>query len=231
MRRPLGLGGARGQGPGPRAVVDAAGQGGGDHRLGGQVQPPLAAALKLQVDLGQQARVDQRAVLLAFGQRYLEALTQGVERVVHARKALLGQGQAVDPAGDVDQFAAGHFQLAVDEGAVEAGVVGDHRRVADELQEGLTDVGVGELGLVGQELDRHPVHRLGARLDVAFGVDVAMEGAPRGDEVVEFHTGQLDQPVARTEVEPGGLGVEDDLARHGQINGTLRRRSQGSGGA
>ena len=42
-------------------------------RLGRQLQSPLAPALQLQIDLGQQPCVDQRAVFFPLGQRDLEA--------------------------------------------------------------------------------------------------------------------------------------------------------------
>src|SRR4029077_15140997 len=103
------LGEARREGPRARAVF----AGGGDARLVGragavdrEVEPPLPTALQLKIDAGQQLGVDQRAVLLALDQRDLEALTERIQRVVHARIALLRQAQGVDPAALVQRRAA-----------------------------------------------------------------------------------------------------------------------------
>ncbi len=151
-------------------------------------------------------------MLLALGQRDLEALTERIQRIVHPGEALLRHGQGVDPLA-VRQGAPAHrTQLVVDEVAVEPGVVGDQRRVADELQELVADL--LEARLVPEELDGDAVHGLGLGLDVALGVDVAVEAGAGGNEVLELQARQLDQPVAGTRIKAGGLGVEDDLAGH-----------------
>ncbi len=102
-----------------------------------------------------------------------------------------------------------------------------HRRVAYELQEGVADLGVAERRLVLEEVDGDAVHGLSAGFDVPLRVDVTVKGLPGGDEIVEFHAAQFDQAVTGADIQAGGLGIEDDLARHGPINGTVWRASQG----
>ena len=96
----LGLGGeARGEGL--RALP-----GGGDTALADRLRPALAAqpqgrlalAQQLDVDVGEQQRVDQRAVLDALGVVDAVALAQGIEAVGAGRMAAPRQDQGVDDA-------------------------------------------------------------------------------------------------------------------------------------
>ncbi len=113
----------------------------------------------------------------------------------------------------------------IDEVAVEAGVVGDQRRVGHELQELLADL--FELRLVQQEIQADAVHRLRLGVDLAAGMDVAVEMAPGRDEILELQARHFDQPVAGAGIQAGGLGIEDDLAGHVRS----MRRFGGSGKA
>ena len=58
------------------------------------------------------------------------------------------------------------------------------------------------------------VHRDRALRHVALGIDVDVEGAAGRQVVHQLDAADLDQPVAAQRVEPGRLGVEDDLAHH-----------------
>jgi hypothetical protein len=129
-------------------------------------------------------------------------------------KAHARQGQGVDPAALVQLLAVDDAELVVDEGAVEAGVVGDDRGVGDEIQEGVDHVGMLEARLARQEGRREAVHPLGVDRHVAAGVDVDVETPPRRDEVLDLQAGDFHQPVARGRLEAGGLSVEYDLTRH-----------------
>ena len=152
--------------------------------------------------------------LLALGERDLESLAERIQRVVHPREPLLGETQGVDPAVLRNRLAVQPVQLPVDEGAVEARVVGDERRVADELQERVHDLGMVELRLAAQEGARQPVHPLGLGRHVAAGVDVAVKGSAGRHEVLDLQARHLHQPVAGERVEARGFRVEDDLPRH-----------------
>jgi len=104
----------------------------------------------------------------------------------------------------------------IDEGAVEGGVVRHDGGVAHEVQEGLHHAGLGELGLAPQEVGRKTVNLLGLRRHVPLGVDIAVEGPPGGDEVLDLQAGQLHQAVALTGLKARGFGIQNDLARHGR---------------
>src|SRR5690606_13978558 len=80
----------------------------------------------------------------------------------------------------------------------------------DELEELVGDG--GEPGLVGEELQRQAGDLLGARLELAVGMDVAMPGAPGRPALHELHAADLDDAVALAPFQAGGFGVEDDLA-------------------
>ena len=72
----------------------------------------------------------------------------------------------------------------------------------------------GEQRLVAQELAREAVHGDRFRMDVALGVDVAVELAAGGDAVDDLDAADLDQPVTAQRIEARRLGVENDLAQH-----------------
>ena len=90
--------------------------------------------------------------------------------------------------------------------------MGDERGVADEGQELVGDI--LEERLVLQELAGQAVHGHRIAMDVALGVEVAVELAARGDAVDDLDAAELDQPVAVVGVEPRRFRVDDDLAQH-----------------
>ena len=115
-----------------------------------QVEAALAAAVQLQIDVGQQLGVDQRAVLLALGQRDPEALTERVQRVVHARESASGPGARVStqrvsakpgrPARSSSSLTKSRSKAAL--WATSAASPTNSRKASHHL-------GVGELRLVG----------------------------------------------------------------------------------
>jgi hypothetical protein len=79
-----------------------------------------------------------------------------------------------------------------------------------KLQEGVRHL--GEHRLVLQERGRQAVHLDGIGRHVALGIDVAVED-PAGRDVVEQLDGaDLDHPVTVGRFQPGGLGIDHDLA-------------------
>jgi len=94
--------------------------------------------------------------------------------------------------------------------------VGDQRRVADEFDQ-LIDL-VREQRLVLEEVEAEPVHLERRVRHIAFGIEVAVEGAAGWKAIDQLDAADLDQAVARVGVEPRGLGVEYDLA-HGLLGG------------
>jgi hypothetical protein len=89
-----------------------------------------------------------------------------------------------------------------------------HRRVADELQQRLAYLRLGETRLVGEEGQRQAVDTLGLGVDLALRMNVAMKGAAGGQEVFQFDAGDLHHPVAHARIEARGFSVENDFARH-----------------
>src|SRR5262249_35797165 len=84
------------------------------------------------------------------------------------------------------------------------------RRIADELQKVFGDL--GEARLVLEEVDREPMDREGFLGNVALGIDIAVEGRAGRNAIEQLDAADLDQPMALVGVEPGGLGIEHDLA-------------------
>src|SRR6185503_4895621 len=101
------------------------------------------------------------------------------------------------------------LELVIQELDVEVGVVDDELGARHELQELARDV--RKLRLRGEELVLDAVHLERAAVDLALGVDVAMEAVLRWSAVDELHAPDLDDSVAGTRLETRGFGVEDDL--------------------
>ena len=92
----------------------------------------------------------------------------------------------------------------------------DHELGAgDEYQQLLGDL--GEARLPVEISARDTVYRKGAIVDIAFGVQVAMEGATARPAVDELEAADLDDAVIELGLEPRGLGVEYDLAHGARV--------------
>ena len=126
-----------------------------------------------------------------------------------------GQSQGVDNAFRRYGRPAGPLQLHVDEADVEARIVNDEHRVADELQEFINDL--DETRLILQELVGDAVYGLRVRMDLpVFRIDEPMKLAARRDAIDELDAPNFDEPVACFPVEPGCLGIEHDFAQHAE---------------
>ena len=79
----------------------------------------------------------------------------------------------------------------------------------DELDELARDL--GELRLRREEVVLDAVHLERAAVDLALGVDVAMEAVLRRPAIDELDAADLDDPMARGRLEARGFGIEDDL--------------------
>ena len=91
MRRPF-LGADHHARPRGRRVDLERRRGNGGRRFGGAVEADLTLARRQrQIDLGQQLRVEQRAVQLPMGVVDPQPLAQRVERIALAREALARQ--------------------------------------------------------------------------------------------------------------------------------------------
>ncbi len=119
------------------------------------------------------------------------------------------------------------MQLHVDEADVETGVVYDERRISDEAQKVVRDVGKSRL--IGQKRIRQSVHGFRVGMHGAIlGIDVGVKLSSRRKAIEQFDAAELDQPVAGAGIEPCRLSVEHDLA-HGappSIRKHLRHRPQ-----
>src|SRR6185436_5821918 len=92
----------------------------------------LPAAQELKIDLGQELRVDPRAVLGTQREIDVEPPAKLVQRIARAGEALLGERNRVDTALDRQQRLAGARQFRIEEFQIELGVVDNERRVRDE---------------------------------------------------------------------------------------------------
>ena len=101
----------------------------------GQDQLRLPRPDQVDIDLGQQLGVEQRAMLGAAGIVDRIARAEIVQPVRHARMLAARQQQRVDQPLARDRLPLDTVELGIDEADVERGVVDDERRVADELQE------------------------------------------------------------------------------------------------
>jgi hypothetical protein len=119
------------------------------------------------------------------------------------------QRQRVDDTARIDPRLPQPAKFGIDEGHVEAGIVGNEARPVDELQEFVGDVGKGRL--VDEVCRGNSVHGLGFRIDAAaLRVEVPVKSAAGREAVDEFDASKLDDALVAP-VKPGRLGIEDDF--------------------
>ena len=96
----------------------------------------------------------------------------------------------------------------------------DQLGVLDELDE--LGRHLGELRLLAQLLARDAVHLLGAGVDVAFGIEIAVENPAGQAPIEQLDATDLDDAVLLLDFEARGFRIEDDLA-HGNQPAASRR--------
>ena len=221
--------GACGRGGRTTTVIGAgpgAGRGGRlADQFGDQGEADLAAAGQLDIDLGEQLRVEQRAVLDPLRAIDAEAGAERVEAVLRAGEFLAGEAQRADHPRHAHRRPSARSELMVDEAEIEDGIVRDERRIADEGEQFLA--AVGEARLVGKEAVGQAVHLFRLARHRPARVEIGMEGAAGLDPVEHLDAADLDHAVAAGRAEARGLGVEDDLAHPTPMNRRRRRGKRG----
>ena len=122
----------------------------------GKAEVGLPRADQLDIDLGQQLGVEQRAVLDPLGVVDLVARAEIVEPVRAAGMLAARQHQRVDQPLARHRRLLGALELGIEEAEIEHGVVRDQRRVAEEFDQ-LFHL-VREQRLVLEEIDAEPMH-------------------------------------------------------------------------
>ena len=89
-----------------------------------------------------------------------------------------GDQQGIDQALAPDQWPAGPLQFGIEEAVIEAGIVSDQRRIAEEGDQIVGDL--GEEQLVLEELVAEAVYRKSFRRHAAFWIEIAVESSPDG---------------------------------------------------
>src|SRR5690606_297776 len=154
----------------------------------------LTAPGQFDVKLGQQFRVEQRAMLDAMA---------AVDAVASAERiqAVLGAGVKLPCDGDrVDHAVHRHFrppaqaQFMVEEAEIEARIMRDQMAVFQKGEQFLNPA--CKEWLVRQKNIGKAVHGLSRRGHGTLRVVISVEGAAAGHPVQEFYTSDLDQPIA-----------------------------------
>src|SRR5689334_11844603 len=114
--------------------------------------------------------------------------------------------------------------------------MGDERRIADEREQVLHDI--GELAVLCEKLAGEAVHAHNLLRHAALGIDVGVKFAAGALEIDEFDAADFDDAVALARLRvvrksAGGLRIENDLA-HGSAANLVRaarpaRREPGCG--
>src|SRR5690606_31436592 len=102
------------------------------------------------------------------------------------------------------------FELEIQELHVERSVVGNERRVAEEVEHLVDDL--LEQRLVAQELIAQPMHGEGVRRHLPLGVDVFVKVPASRNMVEKLDAANFNDPVTRQWVEAGGFRIDDDFA-------------------
>jgi hypothetical protein len=149
----------------------------------------------------------QRAVTI----RDAIAIAKRIERIALAGMKLAGHQQGIEHTGAArpEPSAADAGEFGIEKGQVESRVVDQHLSAIDEGEQLIGHL--GETRLVAQVVPGHAVH-LGRRVvDLAFGVQIDMQGAAGQAPGDDLEAADLDDPMALIGRQPGGLGIENDL--------------------
>jgi hypothetical protein len=178
-------------------------------------QRRLARADQINIHLGQQFSVEQRAVLGPLRIVDRIARTEVIKPVRHARMLAARQQKRIDQLLTQDDCAADALELHVEKRHVERRVVNHQRRVADE-REKLIDH-VTEQRFVGEEFGRQPVNLKCLLRHRTFGIDVTMEDLTGRHAVEDLDAADFDQPIAAQRVKPCGFRIENDFTHAAEL--------------
>src|SRR6185437_11900207 len=182
--------------------------GGRIRRLHDDVERLLPARHR-EPHVGEELRVEERAVQRAPGVVHRVALAQRVEGVLLARMEVARELERIaDGAEARERGPPDALELLVEERDVERRVVDEELGAFDELEELVGDV--AEERLVGEVLEREAVHLARRGVDGALGIHVAMEMPAGRAAPVELEARELDDAVPRTRLEARRLRVQDD---------------------
>src|SRR5581483_5596331 len=120
------------------------------------------------------------------------------------------QRQRIDEPLARDQCPLGALELGAKKGVIEARVMNNERRFADEGKEHVGNF--GEARLIAQKFRRQAVHRKGLRRYVALRIDVSVEGGAGRNAIEELDAAELHDAVALRRIKAGGFRIDDDLA-------------------
>ncbi len=101
-------------------------------------------------------------------------------------------------------------QLIVEEADIECSVVDDQFRPLDEIEK--LDNDLVESGFVLQELVGQAMHCQRTGLHLALRIDIAMETLSGQLAIEQLDTADLDDAIAKPEIEARGFRIEDDLS-------------------
>src|SRR6516225_7046326 len=146
------------------------------------------------------------------------ALAERIQAVALPGMQLARQRERIEhltQPGDLPRFPRQPGKLGIEKCDIESRVVNHELSAADEHQQLLGDLGEARLPVeIGA---RDTVHRDRPVVDLAFGVQVAMEGATARPAVDELDAADLDDAVIELGLESRGLGVEYDLAHGARV--------------
>ena len=140
------------------------------------------------------------------------AAAQCIEAVCRTRVFLACDVKCIDNTLRQERGKPQEGKFCIEEGHVEARIVDDERRIADEIEKVLRDR--CEDRFVPQKCSRKPVYGLGLLRHVALRVDVDMECAAGRQVIEKFERADFNDAVAVCRVKPGGFSIEYDFAQH-----------------
>jgi hypothetical protein len=142
-----------------------------------------------------------------------EAPAQRIEAGRRPGKFLARHLQGVDNTLAAQWRTRQALELGIEEAHVELGVMDHQRRIADELDQFVGDL--GKARLVAEKLGRQTMDGNSVGRHVAFRIDVTLVRAPGRDVIEQFQAGDLDDAVTAGRIETRRFRIEHDLT-HGR---------------
>lgn len=174
-----------------------------------QAEPDLTPARKFDINLREQLRIEQCAVLDSLAAIDSEAHAQGVEAMLCARVLRPREHKRIDHSAHAHRSFPAPLEFEIEEAEIERGVVSDEGRILDELEQLFRFV--GKTRLVGKEVGTETVNGLGFGRHVAFRIEIGVKVPPRLDPVVDLNASDFDHSVAAGGVEARGFRIKHDF--------------------
>ncbi len=178
-------------------------------RISHKPKADLSTAPELDINLGEELGIKQRAVLDPLAAVDSEPNAQSIETVLCSRMPRARKRKGVDHPTEGQHWLAATFKFEIEKAEIEGCVVRDQRRVGDELEKFIDPF--RKAWLVRQKDRAQAVDGLCFDRHLTFRIEIGVKVPASFNPVVDFNTPNLDHAIATRRTETRGFRIEDDF--------------------